>query len=809
MTAEIYIDQYIDGFSKLDRGFWNYEDGCMLTAIEAMFEATGEPRYETAIRTFLDRYVCEDGSLLWYDPEEYSLDKVPSGRALLFLYRRTGQERYRVAAGHIMEQLRNQPRTVSGSFWHKKIYPGQIWLDGLYMAAPFYLMYSRELSGGQNDRDVMKQFENARRFLYDSRAHLYIHAYDEDRKQFWADPVTGKSANYWSRAQGWYLMALADCCETLNRDGKEWRYLSELWREAIEGILPCQDKESSLFFQLTALRDEPGNYLETSASAMMAYSLMKGAALGVLEDSCFGKGADILMSLEAEKMSFRNGRLHLDGICAGAGLGPQGRMDRDGSVRYYLSEAVVSDEQKGVAAFIMAYSQWLKSGGRERMARGRSVVKVNDVYELRHRAVEEIELGYGTDRQCVKIPKDRIADILIPNKREQVRSEEDIIEQALNEPVGTLHLEELARGKRDVVIVTSDITRPMPSWRVLPHVMDRLLKAGVNRSCITVVFAVGTHRRQTDQEKQHLAGDEIYKSYRCMDSSECSFVRMGYTKEGTPIDIADKVANADLRICLGNIEYHFFAGYSGGAKAIMPGVSTMDAIRMNHSKMIHPMARAGTLEENPVRRDLEEAAGICGVDFLLNVVLDEHKNVVYAVAGDLKQAHRQGCRFLDGFFRREIKELADIVIVTQGGAPKDLNLYQTQKALANAEQAVKPGGIIILAGACPEGLGESVFEQWMLEAESPDQILERIQRDFRIGGHKAASFARALKRARIFLVSGIDKELVRNIFMEPFDHVQEAYDAAVEEMGPEARVMVMPYGGSTLPVLVQGASALV
>lgn len=220
--------------------------------------------------------------------------------------------------------------------------------------------------------------------------------------------------------------------------------------------------------------------------------------------------------------------------------------------------------------------------------------------------------------------------------------EEEIIERALDSPIGTERLEKMASGKKDVVIITSDITRPMPSWRVLPHVLKRLEKAGVSRSHITVVFAMGTHRRHTSEEMRHLAGDEVYNTCRCMDSSECSFIHMGETKAGTPVDIADKVAHADLRICLGNIEYHFFAGYSGGAKAIMPGVSTMQAIRKNHSRMIHPMAKAGTLEGNPVREDLEEAAGICGVDFLLNVVLDEHKNVIHAVAGELKEAHRQG-----------------------------------------------------------------------------------------------------------------------------------------------------------------------
>ena len=415
----------------------------------------------------------------------------------------------------------------------------------------------------------------------------------------------------------------------------------------------------------------------------------------------------------------------------------------------------------------------------------------------------ELEIGYGKGSQKVRIEPKNLAGVILPNKVSVGKSEEEIIREALDNPIGTLPLEEIARGKKQVAIITSDVTRPMPSYKVLPHVLERLEKAGLEKQQITIVFAVGSHRKQTEEEKKRLVGEKVYASVHCMDSSECGLIHMGETRNGTPVDIAEIVAQADCRICLGNVEYHFFAGYSGGAKAIMPGVSTREAIRMNHRRMISPMSAAGILEGNPVREDLEEAAAICGADFILNVVLDEHKNIIYAAAGDMTEAHRAGCRFLDGFYRREIEELGDIVIVSQGGAPKDLNLYQTQKALANGERAVKQGGIIILAGACPEGLGEAVFEQWMIQAESVDQILERIHRDFQIGGHKAASFAKALKRAKIYLVSQINPDIVRDIFMKPFSSVQEAYEAALQEKGENARVIVMPYGGSTLPVYAE------
>jgi nickel-dependent lactate racemase len=189
------------------------------------------------------------------------------------------------------------------------------------------------------------------------------------------------------------------------------------------------------------------------------------------------------------------------------------------------------------------------------------------------------------------------------------------------------------------------------------------------------------------------------------------------------------------------------------------------------------------------------------VDFILNVVLDEHKQIVRAVAGDVTLAHREGCRFLDKFYRKEIPQLADIVIVSQGGAPKDLNLYQTQKALDNAKHAVKPGGIVVLVGSCREGLGEKTFEEWMTGAQTPEELVDRIRRDFKLGGHKAAAIALVLRNAEIYLVSEMEDAFVESIFMKPFHTVQEAVDAAFAAKGPDARALVMPYGGSTLPVL--------
>jgi len=219
--------------------------------------------------------------------------------------------------------------------------------------------------------------------------------------------------------------------------------------------------------------------------------------------------------------------------------------------------------------------------------------------------------------------------------------------------------------------------------------------------------------------------------------------------------------------------------------------------------MVLPEASAGRMDGNPVREDIEEAMQYCPLDFIVNVVLDERKEILRAVAGHYKTAHREGCKFLDLLYRKEITGRADIVIVSQGGAPKDLNLYQTQKALDNAKHAVKKGGVIVLVGSCKEGLGEHVFEEWLMSAESAKSMIDRIKVDFQLGGHKAAAIAMVLEDADVYLISEMDADFVRKIFLTPYATVQEALDAAFVKMGSEASVLVMPYGGSTLPVMTQ------
>ncbi len=414
----------------------------------------------------------------------------------------------------------------------------------------------------------------------------------------------------------------------------------------------------------------------------------------------------------------------------------------------------------------------------------------------------EVELGYGKGTVWVNVDESGLLGVLEPASIEDSGlSERQEIESALSNPVNSPRLESMVKPGEKITVITSDITRPCPSYKVLPPLMEELGRAGVRDDDITVVFALGSHRKHTEEEMKKLVGENIYSRYSCIDLDVGDCVNIGVTKRKTPVDVFRPVVEADRRICVGNIEYHYFAGYSGGAKAILPGVCTKDAIQANHRMMVRDDAVTGTLETNPLRCDIDEVSDLISIDFILNVVLDPHEKIIKAVAGHYIDAHREGCHFLDSLYKIIIDEPADIVIVSPGGFPKDINMYQAQKALDNARHAVREGGVIIWVASCSEGFGSAVFEKWIRGADSPDQIIEDIQKNFELGGHKAAAIAMTLKKAGIFLVSDLDGDLVRSIFLKPFADVAEAQEEVYRLLGTDAKTLLMPYGGSTLPVL--------
>ena len=411
------------------------------------------------------------------------------------------------------------------------------------------------------------------------------------------------------------------------------------------------------------------------------------------------------------------------------------------------------------------------------------------------------EFNYNKGKIEFDIQPHNYGGILLPNEIDTKSSEDEEIMQSLSNPIGSKRLKDIVQVGESVAIVTSDITRPMPSAKVLPHIIYELNLGGIKEKNITIVLALGSHRPHTEEEKEYLVGKSVYKSsVKIIDSDITKCINLGMCKNGTPVDIFEPVVNSNRIICMGNIEYHYFAGYSGGAKAIMPGVSSHRAIQANHSNMIKVGAKAGNLDSNPVRQDIDEVPRFINIDFLVNVILDTKKKIVKVVSGHWKDAHRSGCKVLDDIYGVKLQKKADIVIVSPGGYPKDLNLYQSQKALDNSKHAVRDGGIIILTASAKEGFGEHVFEDWMLN-KSPEEMIVEIERNFILGGHKAAAIAMILQKNQIFLVSDFDEELAKKINMTPFKSAQAAVDEAIRQLGQDSKVVLMPSGGSTLPIL--------
>jgi nickel-dependent lactate racemase len=415
-------------------------------------------------------------------------------------------------------------------------------------------------------------------------------------------------------------------------------------------------------------------------------------------------------------------------------------------------------------------------------------------------------VGAGDGTACTPVGPDDLASApgthagagLIPAGEEAVpgpspAEEQAEIRRALAEPIGAPRLRELAAAASTAVIVVSDVTRPCPSHKFLPALVEELRPLSPEQ--ITIVFALGGHRSQSPDEQRSLVGEEVAASgVRLLDFDRDDCVTIGTTSRGTPLAVFRPYVEADVRVCTGNIDYHYFAGFSGGAKAVVPGICTHDTVRANHGMMLDPSARAGVLDGNPVREDIDEGGRLIGIDFLFNVVLDEDRRIVRAFAGDRMDAHRAGVAFYDARCDLRVVAAADVVVVSPGGAPKDMDLYQAQKALDNVAGAVRDGGVVVLVARCGEGLGNEVFEQWMREADGPADVVHRIRREFVLGGHKAAAVAALLERVGLFVVSEMPDELVRDMHMTPFADVQAAVSAALESCGDAAHVLVVPHG---------------
>jgi nickel-dependent lactate racemase len=400
----------------------------------------------------------------------------------------------------------------------------------------------------------------------------------------------------------------------------------------------------------------------------------------------------------------------------------------------------------------------------------------------------KIKLGYG--QGCLDLVLGEGAEVVLAEELPAAPAGE--VERSIDHAQGR-SLDDFA-GSKSASILVSDITRPAPSHLMLPPLIKRLKDLGITD--LKIVFALGTHRRMTYVEEQLLLRDCTSLPYMQHDPENC--VYLGETGRGTPVEILESVASSDLIVATGNIEYHYYAGYSGGGKAVLPGVSSERSVIKNHELMRDPLSITGRLD-SPVRQDMEDAAKIAGLDFILNVVLNGKKEIVQSVAGDFITAHRLGAATVDQMYRRTVKR-AEIVVTSAGGRPKDLNLFQAQKALDNAKNAALPGGSIILVAECCEGLGHPVFERWAKEATSSEDCWERFGREYEFGGHKAAFLARESMQHHLILVSALPTDKAEMCFFEPAATLEQALQLARARQGRDARMLVMPHGNLTLAV---------
>ncbi len=412
---------------------------------------------------------------------------------------------------------------------------------------------------------------------------------------------------------------------------------------------------------------------------------------------------------------------------------------------------------------------------------------------------KEFTLLYGKKAVRFKLPEKNVMGVLAPKKVFPSSDEDSLIMDALNDPIESPLLSNIVSPGSKVVLVTSDITRVVPSHKLIPPLVQQLKLFGVKRKNISIIFALGCHRKHTFEEQRRLLGENIYDQYRVIDHDIEDCVDMGKTKSGIPVQIFRPVLEVDIRICIGSIEPHYFAGYTGGAKSIMPGVSSRESVSFTHKLMLSPNSVAGKLEGNPTREAIEEVGEVVGIDFILNVILNSQKQVVAVVAGDRIAAHRRGCSFADEYFKAPIREKADVVIVSCGGYPKDINVYQAHKALENARYAVREGGTVIFIAECVEGVGNKIFEEWMMQATHPQDAIDRLQKEFVLGGHKAAAIGMLLKKLKVIMVSSLPDRKVKRLFFTPAQSVDEAISISLQEYGKNASFLIIPFGGITLP----------
>ncbi len=416
----------------------------------------------------------------------------------------------------------------------------------------------------------------------------------------------------------------------------------------------------------------------------------------------------------------------------------------------------------------------------------------------------DVWLPYGKTEVCARIPTRNFLGSIEPKERPGVADPRAEIERALIEPIGTKKLREIAKAGDKVAIVVDDATRATPSYLMVPLVLDELNRAGVKDEDVTMIFGCGSHRAVKPEEMEKLVGEEALKRVKAIshDYKSADQVFLGKTSFGTKVYVNKVFAEADVKVLTGDVGLHYYAGYGGGRKSVLPAVSSAETIQRNHAMLLHPKAKTGVLEGNPVHEDMVEAAKLAKVDFILNIVTNSKRELVQAFAGDLEKAFYEGVRLVDEVYKVPIERRADIVVVSSGGHPHDIDLFQAYKGIDNALDAVKRGGVIVLVAECPEGHGNDVFYEWMTKFDDLKRMEKEVKRRFVLGGHKAYYLTRAMQKVKIILVSVMPDYYAVNTFkLRTARALNDALRDAFDMAGKKAKVWAMPHGNITLPVI--------
>ena len=415
----------------------------------------------------------------------------------------------------------------------------------------------------------------------------------------------------------------------------------------------------------------------------------------------------------------------------------------------------------------------------------------------------EVSLKYGDKSINFHLEDKNIIGILTAKRAISLKEPIKKLEKLLENPINSLPLEQLIKDKeaKKILIIVNDIIRPTPYNILLQPLLKKLEETGIRRDDITFLIATGAHRGNTVEENIKIFGEELISSYLFLNHNcdDSNLIDLGRLKSGNHLYVNPMVKKADFIITTGVIVPHYIAGFSGGRKSIHPGICARETIERNHSQMVHSKAATGNLIDNPVHEEMVEAASKVKIDFNINTITDEDSNIIDIVAGELHESWSKGVEICKNTYITPIKEKADAVFTSTGGYPKDINIYQAQKALDNAYHAVKPGGTIVLIAECREGIGNTVCEQWINEANSIQDIEERLKKCFILGGHKAYAIAKVAKEVDLILLSSLNKELTKKLFMEPAEDIEQAIKLIREKHGDGFRSYIIPSGSTILP----------